>query len=468
MKRKITFAAVAFCVLCLVCVAASASGEVTVLIPDYECIIENSPVYYWDSLYPFISYKDITYFPMTYDYCRALDLSTSWDNEKGLYIVYQPSEPSKLPIYETTVNSKYLSAVLPEYPIYLNGKRIDNSELEYPLLNLRGVTYFPMTWEFAHEEFAWETKWENNTFCLETGLHAEESLNIEKYLSDGVVVSSVVSEDIPLESGGYTIKDTIKYYKYDYATGERHEIEYDPSAEENQFTYTSAKVTVTDGVAVFGEYVLPEVTVVTGGYGTKEIASISNDIWSRGYTLGGVQFYDITNNYSIWYEDGSGTIGRPVYSYIEADGKLYYIGKDLFVWQAAVSGDGNIYFNTRAQLKMIRTFTSLSSTLWRLCDGELECVNEEFPQWNSMEIIGSIDGRIYLRNVACPGYEYPMVVRDYYEVSAVDDGYFTYDGVGSIPQRIAEYVYADDSFVSPDGGIYVLVRWQGQIRKLEN
>lgn len=30
---------------------------------------------------------------------------------------------------------------------------LDNSAEPYPLLNFRGVTYFPLTWRFAVEEF---------------------------------------------------------------------------------------------------------------------------------------------------------------------------------------------------------------------------------------------------------------------------------------------------------------------------
>jgi len=111
---------------------ASASYEAEVIIPDYEVVINESPIYYYDSVYPMLSYKDITYFPMTYDYCRALSLSTSWVEGKGLYIVYQRSGAS-LPVYETTTNKKKNTAVIPEYPIYVNGREIDNKNEEYPL-----------------------------------------------------------------------------------------------------------------------------------------------------------------------------------------------------------------------------------------------------------------------------------------------------------------------------------------------
>lgn len=70
--------------------AANAYAAEKVIIPDYECIINDSAIYYADSEYPLISYRDVTYFPMTYDYCRALNLASSWVDGKGLFIAYVP------------------------------------------------------------------------------------------------------------------------------------------------------------------------------------------------------------------------------------------------------------------------------------------------------------------------------------------------------------------------------------------
>ena len=38
----------------------------------------------------------------------------------------------------------------------VNGKSINNSAEEYPLVTFRGVTYFPLTWRFAVDEFGWD------------------------------------------------------------------------------------------------------------------------------------------------------------------------------------------------------------------------------------------------------------------------------------------------------------------------
>lgn len=126
--------------------------------------------------FPLITYKDITYFPMTYDLCMMLGLNSGFDEQKGLYITkhYQDAHGRELKHfgeYRKNYYNKNYDATIPTYPIYLNGIRIDNSKEEYPLLNFRGVTYFPMTWRFAYEELNFDIEWseEEYSFKLEKG-----------------------------------------------------------------------------------------------------------------------------------------------------------------------------------------------------------------------------------------------------------------------------------------------------------
>ena len=77
MKRKVALVLLCAVMLCALPVFA-AGNTVTVVIPDYTWELEYQEVDYARSLYPPISYKDITYFPMTWDYCRLLSLTSSW------------------------------------------------------------------------------------------------------------------------------------------------------------------------------------------------------------------------------------------------------------------------------------------------------------------------------------------------------------------------------------------------------
>lgn len=142
------------------------TGRKKVLVPDYPFVINGTSIDFKNSLYPVISYNDITYFPMTWHYCRMLGVTTDWNDETGLKV--EKANATAEPIeYEKTdnTNEHSLYAVLPKYDIFVNGKKIENDSEEYPLLNFRNVTYFPLTWDFIINEFGW-----NYTFDSENGL----------------------------------------------------------------------------------------------------------------------------------------------------------------------------------------------------------------------------------------------------------------------------------------------------------
>lgn len=118
--------------------------------------------------FPFIVYKGITYFPMTYHDSRFLGLETLWNNKIGLEVKgtengnnYNYREPELL----KAKNKASYTATIASFKIKVNGKVIDNTKEKYPLLLFREVTYFPMTWRFGVDEFGWEYN-----FTTEKGL----------------------------------------------------------------------------------------------------------------------------------------------------------------------------------------------------------------------------------------------------------------------------------------------------------
>lgn len=68
------------------------------------------------------------------------------------------------------------------------GKCLDNSAEPYPLLNFRGVTYFPLTWRFAVEEFGWEYH-----FDAKNGLSIRSAEQFRPELEDALLASSAPS-----------------------------------------------------------------------------------------------------------------------------------------------------------------------------------------------------------------------------------------------------------------------------------
>lgn len=146
--------------------AANTAASVTVTIPTFKVVLNSVPMDNRYSKYPLIVYKDITYFPMTYSDCRFLGLETSWQgNQAGLLIDASDITAAYCPYKTKQRNAGSYKATIPTFPIKVNGKLIDNSKEEYPLLLFRDVTYFPITWQFAVNEFGWDY-----SFDLKNGL----------------------------------------------------------------------------------------------------------------------------------------------------------------------------------------------------------------------------------------------------------------------------------------------------------
>ena len=136
---------------------AWAANTVQVTLPGFTVTLNGQSTGNDYSKYPLIVYKDITYFPMTYYDCRLLGLKTNWTADTGLVI-----DKNEDYFYEylrevnNSKNAKKQTAKLTDGKITVNGKIIDNSKEEYPLLVFRDITYFPLTWRFAVNEFDWD------------------------------------------------------------------------------------------------------------------------------------------------------------------------------------------------------------------------------------------------------------------------------------------------------------------------
>jgi hypothetical protein len=147
----------------------------------------------WHPRYPLIVYKDITYIPMTWYQSNLLNVSTSWSAANGLDIRMGDPAEWKLFRYDTTdaKNRSAYSASIVDFPVTVNGKPIDNAKEPYPLLLFRDVTYFPLTWRFAVDEFGWRY-----SFSSAAGLGIEsdnafyyaEPVPEEKYPEDSDII----------------------------------------------------------------------------------------------------------------------------------------------------------------------------------------------------------------------------------------------------------------------------------------
>jgi hypothetical protein len=169
-KTSGIFVIILLCAFCLTEARAYAAQSVSVTIPSFQVYLNDNYVGNGESEpYPFLLYKDITYFPMTYYRCRLLNLISDWTKEEGLVIsTGDPFEWKQLGLdadFLDQPNNRKQTAAIVTDSVTVNGKAIDNAVEEYPLLLFRGITYFPLTWRFAVDEFGW-----NYSFGAEEGL----------------------------------------------------------------------------------------------------------------------------------------------------------------------------------------------------------------------------------------------------------------------------------------------------------
>lgn len=135
----------------------SYSNSVVVSIPTFPITINGTRKDNSYAKYPYIVYNNITYCPMTYYGSSFLGLSTNWSAASGLTISKLPGRGSGIDDTTTQYAMNYGAyyAEKATGPITVNGKYINNSTEQYPILVFRDVTYFPLTWRFAVEEFGW-------------------------------------------------------------------------------------------------------------------------------------------------------------------------------------------------------------------------------------------------------------------------------------------------------------------------
>ena len=140
--------------LTLAALPALAIGGLTVELVRFPITLNGVAVESFKRQYPFISYNDMTYFPMTYydSGFMGIEVRTTAagiEIEKtGCSVGFRDYAGYNNPIYDY--------AEILSQKIMINGKEIDNSCEEYPILSYHDVVYIPLTWRFAVEEFGWQ------------------------------------------------------------------------------------------------------------------------------------------------------------------------------------------------------------------------------------------------------------------------------------------------------------------------
>jgi len=204
--------------------ALAADGSVRVTLPDFEVNLNGHKVENQYREYPLLVYRDITYFPMTWYDTRLLGLEANWSQDEGLNIKQNQVTSSYVPYNSDHRNAASYEAEVPASTVTINGKEIDNTKEKYPLLSFRNVTYFPMTWRFAHDDFGWDYNWDN-TSGLSIMSHNPQMNNVD-------LPAYAVKNDVALFKGYYYFVETTDTTNHVY----RAPVE-KPSDEEEIYSY---------------------------------------------------------------------------------------------------------------------------------------------------------------------------------------------------------------------------------------
>jgi len=175
-----------------------------ITLPTFDVRVNGVEIDNENREYPLIVYKDITYFPMTFHDSRFLGLETKWNDNTGLKINISESKHGYVD-YNASLNKSSYTAATPYFNVEVNGKSIDNSKEEYPLLVFRNVTYFPLAWRFAVDEFGWDYK-----FTQENGLE------ISNPTHTGLKVTEVklpLADKRDFHDGAFTVAGDYFYFE---------------------------------------------------------------------------------------------------------------------------------------------------------------------------------------------------------------------------------------------------------------
>lgn len=177
MKRFVLITIITVFVFSWISVSAT---DVNVALPEFDVTINGVLVENENRQFPLIVYRDITYVPMTYYDCRFLGITTLWDGETNTFSVQKGDVNTAYRDYVWQwKNEKKHKALICEFNVAVNETPVDNEKEEYPLLTFRDVTYFPLTWRFAVEEFGWEYSFDfDSGLCIESDNQYPKSLDL--------------------------------------------------------------------------------------------------------------------------------------------------------------------------------------------------------------------------------------------------------------------------------------------------
>ena len=412
--------------------------------------------------YPLITYKDITYFPMTYNLCAMLDLSTGYDSEQGLYITkhyFDMQDTSNL--FGGSATNYYdteYDAVIPSYPVYLNGIRIDNTKEEYPLINFRNITYFPMTWHFAYEELNFNINWsqEDYSFFIERGDNYRMAY-VYKADEESVLLENIVDvyEELTNEHGDISHDLTYSYwdfYELSLETEMIARLESKMSGENVEFDTSFGRVeakeieiTAKENGLYLGDTLIMELD-------TKDVSNIQAAEVKTGENSSLISLIVYTGQimppYTQHKEYFLERIGSE-FTAMEWDEKNNFNG--VF---SDENGGFYVCSSGYSPASMARWSNSFSDVYYYKAEsGKLLSYSEKYSEIiNSVEVIGKANGKLYVKAIWFDANK-SMNGSINFNLSPVNSGFYEINLSNGEMTKIYPYIYGE-TFIAPNGGVY--------------
>ena len=407
--------------------------------------------------YPLLVYQDITYFPMTYRMTRSMGLITAWDNTKGLYIAQHDEglypEDEKMN-GKNKLGGKYTASIA-DYPIKVNSWSIDNSKESYPLLNFRGVTYFPLSWRYAHDAFGWDIKWDAkiglqvrsyrdlaDSYCTLIQVNQTNALFLEQ-ITD--------YEKYTTESGeiGYTRIGVRDYaYRLNYAedtlqkvSDTKKEITWQQDISENvseEFSLNDRQLCYKGAVIV---QEIPEECLDHPRVSVQRFVADSGDLLQVT-----IPYTEIPAPYTPYVR----------YVFLESGGTV----KEMTQWD----GDSAVrrFYETKTTYyvcsharNVIGRFYNSLCTIMKVdkASGKETILNDLYSQYGSLEAIGMADDKLYVRAIYFGDEDDLHRIEYDGKVNLFQDGYFYIDSDDKL-HKVHDYVDGE-AFLTPNGKLYV-------------
>ncbi|MBQ3022147.1 MAG: hypothetical protein IJD91_02315 [Clostridia bacterium] len=175
--------------LIILCFASNVCAKEAANIPACSVTLSGQNVDNSYRQYPLLQYRDIVYFPMTYYDCRFLGVATKWNADTNTLEITKENISGAYRNYNWEwKNGKLNEISICNFNIIVNGKEIDNKNEEYPLILFRDVTYFPLTWRFAVDEFGWEYSYDDKNGLV---------INADNYICKTLKLPDLRTQTVP-------------------------------------------------------------------------------------------------------------------------------------------------------------------------------------------------------------------------------------------------------------------------------